>query len=58
MLLATATPTVIMAPIIAGTLTVVCVTNNIQMMPEIAPGKATTMMNGSSHDWKLTTMSR
>ena len=55
---AVATPTHMMVPINAGTLRVVCERNSIQAMPEIAPGSAIKMMSGSSHDWKLTTMSR
>ncbi len=50
MLLAVATPMHMMAPVKAGTLIVVCVTNNIQTMPAIATGSAVTMMKGSSHD--------
>ena len=56
MLFEVATPTHIIAPIRAGTLTVVCVTYSIQTMPASAPGSAVRMMNGSSHDWKLTTI--
>ena len=58
MLLAVATPTLMMAPINAGTLKVVCVTNSIHTMPANPAGSAVMMMNGSSQDWKFTTMSR
>jgi hypothetical protein len=58
MLLAVATPMHMMAPIKAGTLSVVPVRNNIQTMPASAPGNAVMMMKGSVQDWKLTTMSR
>jgi hypothetical protein len=50
MLLAVATPMHMMAPIIAGTLRVVCVTNSISTIPASAAGSAVMMMNGSSHD--------
>ncbi len=58
MLFAVATPTLMMAPIRAGTLNVVCVMKSIHTMPQNPAGSAVMMMNGSSHDWKLTTMSR
>ena len=58
MLLAVATPMHMIAPIRAGTLRVVRVRNSIQRMPASAPGSAVRMMNGSSHDWKFTTMRR
>ena len=58
MLFAVATPMHMIAPVSAGTLSVVCVTNSIQTMPASAPGSAVMMMNGSSHDWKFTTISR
>ncbi len=48
MLLAVATPMHMMAPINAGTLTVVWVTNSIQTMPASAAGKALMMIRGSS----------
>ena len=57
MLLAVATPTLIMAPISAGTLKVVCVTNRNITIPAMAAGSAVMMMNGSSQDWKFTTIS-
>ncbi len=57
MLFDVATPTLMIAPISDGTLMVVCVRNSAQRMPAMAPGKAVMMMNGSSQDWKLTTMS-
>ena len=53
-----ATPTLMMAPVSAGTLNGVCVRNSTQTMPASAAGNAVTMMNASVHDWKLTTMSR
>jgi len=58
MLLAVATPMHMIAPIKAGTLSVVPDRNNIQTIPASAPGSAVMMMNGSVQDWKLTTMSR
>ena len=58
MLFAVATPTVIIAPISAGTLSLVPVTKSIQAMPAIAPGSAVKMMSGSIHDWKFTTIKR
>ena len=58
MLLAVATPTLMIAPMSAGTLKVVCVTKSIHTMPAKPAGSAVMMMNGSSHDWKLTTISR
>ena len=41
-----------------GTLKVVPVTNSIQRMPAIAPGRALRMMNGSTQDWKFTVIRR
>ena len=58
MLFAVATPTHMIAPVRAGTLKVVPVANSIQTMPASAAGSAEMMMNGSVHDWKLTTISR
>ena len=58
MLLAVATPTHMIAPISAGTDSVVPVRNRIHTMPASAPGSAIRMMNGSSHDWKFTTIRR
>ena len=58
MLLAVAMPMHMMAPVRAGTDSVVPVRNSIQMMPASAPGSAVMMMNGSSQDWKLTTITR
>ena len=58
MLFAVATPMHMMAPVSAGTLSVVPVISSIQAMPASAAGSAVMMMNGSSHDWKLITMSR
>ncbi len=46
------------APIRAGTLSVVPVRKRNTMMPARAAGSAVMMMNGSSHDWKFTTISR
>ena len=56
MLLAVATPMHMMAPIRAGTLSVVPVKNSDRTMPARAAGRAVMMMNGSSHDWKFTTI--
>ena len=47
-LFAVATPMAMIAPISEGTLSVVCVANNIQTMPASAPGRAAMMMSGSS----------
>jgi len=58
MLLAVATPMVMMAPVSAGTLSVVPVRNSIQAIPANAAGNALTMISGSTQDWKLTTISR
>ena len=58
MLLAVATPMHMIAPVSAGTDSVVPVTNSIQTMPASAAGSAVMMTNGSIHDWKLTTISR
>ena len=58
MLFAVATPMHMIAPVSAGTDSVVCVTNSIQTMPASAAGRAVMMTNGSSQDWKLTTISR
>ena len=58
MLLAVATPMLMIAPIIEGTFSVVWVTNSISTMPASAPGSAIRMMNGSSHDWKFTTITK
>ena len=46
MLFAVATPTLMIAPVSAGTLSVVWVMNSIQTMPANAAGSAVTMMNG------------
>jgi hypothetical protein len=46
--LAVATPMHMIAPVRAGTLTVVWVKNSIQTMPASAAGSAVMMMNGSS----------
>ncbi len=58
MLLAVATPMLMMAPIRAGTLSVVPVRNRKTTMPARAAGSAVRMMKGSSQDWKFTTISR
>ena len=58
MLLAVATPTHMSAPISAGTLSVVWVKKSKSTMPASAAGSAVMMMNGSSQDWKFTTISR
>ncbi len=58
MLLAVATPTLMMAPIKAGTLSVVCEMNRNITIPAMAAGSAVRMMNGSSQDWKFTTISK
>ena len=58
MLFAVATPMHMIAPVNAGTESVVRVTNSIHTMPAKAAGNALTMTNGSSQDWKLTTISR
>ena len=46
------------APVRAGTDSVVWVANSIQTMPAIAAGSAVMMMKGSVHDWKLTTTTK
>jgi hypothetical protein len=53
-----ATPTHMIAPISAGIEMFVCVTNSIQSTPDSAPGSAIRMISGSSHDWKLTAITR
>ena len=58
MLLAVATPTHMIDPISAGTLSVVCARKRIQQMPAMAPGSAMRMTSGSSQDWKFTTINR
>ena len=58
MLLEAATPIDMIAPINAGTLSVVPVRNRNTTMPASAAGSAVMMMNGSSHDWKFTTINR
>ena len=55
--LAVATPTLMMAPISDGMLSVVWDTNSATMMPMSAPGSAVMMMKGSLQDWKLITIS-
>ena len=52
----TAIPTAMIEPISDSTLMVVPVTASIHGMPTSAPGTATMMMNGSSHDWNSTTI--
>ena len=56
--LAVATPMHMMAPVSAGTDSVVPVRNSIHTMPASAPGKPMTITAGSIQLWKLTTMSR
>ena len=56
--LAVATPMVMIAPVSAGTLSVVPVMKSIHAMPASAAGRAVMMMAASSHDWKVTTISR
>ena len=58
MLLAVATPMHMIAPVRAGTDRVVRVMNSIHTTPASAVGNAVMMTKGSSHDWKLTTISR
>ncbi len=58
MLLAVATPRHMIAPVSAGTDSVVLLANSIQTIPASAVGSARTITNGSSQDWKLTTISR
>ena len=55
-LLAVATPMHMMAPVSAGTDSVVRVANSIQTMPAKALGKALMITKGSRQDWKLTTI--
>ena len=50
MLLAVATPMVMMAPVMAGTLKFVAVRNNIQHIPASAAGSAVMMINASIQD--------
>ena len=57
-LLAVATPMHMIAPVSAGTDSVVCVTNSIHTMPARPPGSAVMITNGSAQDWKFTTISR
>ncbi len=58
MLFAVATPMHMIAPVSDGTFSVVRVSNSVHRMPASAPGSAVMMMNGSSQDWKFTTISR
>jgi hypothetical protein len=58
MLLAVATPMVMIAPVSAGTLSVVPVTKSAHAMPASAAGSAAITMNASIQDWKLTTINR
>ena len=57
-LFAVATPMLIMVPMSAGTLSVVCVKNNIQEIPASAAGRAVMIMKASLYDWKLITIRR
>ena len=50
MLLAVATPMLMIAPMREGTLIVVWVKNSAQTMPDRAPGKAVMMIKGSNQD--------
>ena len=56
--LAVATPMHMMAPVSAGTDSVVSVANSIHTMPASAAGSAVMMTNGSLQDWKFTTINR
>ena len=47
-----------MAPVSAGTDSVVWVVNSIQTMPARAAGSAEMMTKGSDQDWKFTTINR
>ena len=58
MLFAVATPMHMIAPVRAGTLSVVLVMNRNQTIPAKAAGSAVKMMKGSSQDWKFTTIKR
>ena len=58
MLFAVATPMVMIAPVSAGTDSVVPLMKSIQAMPASAAGSAATMITASIQDWKLTTISR
>ena len=55
---AVATPMHMIAPVSAGTDRVVPVMNNIQTIPASAAGKPVMITNGSTQDWKFTTMTR
>ena len=46
------------APVKAGTDSVVWVENSIQTMPASAAGSAVMITNGSDQDWKFTTIRR
>ncbi len=46
------------APVSAGTDSVVWVVNSIQTMPASAAGSAVMITNGSDQDWKFTTIRR
>ena len=56
--LAVAVPMHMMAPVSAGTESVVPVRNRLHVTPARAAGSAQTTTNGSSQDWKLTTITR
>ena len=58
MLLAVATPMHMIAPVSAGTESVVPVANRSQTMPANAVGSAMMMTKGSAQDWKLMTINR
>ena len=51
-------PTAMIEPMSDTTLIVVPVSASAQRMPMNAPGTAIMMMNGSSHDWNITTIRR
>jgi len=55
-LLAVATPMHMIAPVSAGTDSVVWVVNSIQTIPASAAGNAVMITNGSDQDWKFTTI--
>src|SRR3984885_6511581 len=56
-LFAGAPPMHMIAPVSAGTDSVVWVANSIHTMPAMAAGSAVMMTKGSVHDWKFTTIS-
>ena len=58
MLFEVATPMHMIVPISEGTFKVVPVKKSIQTIPASAPGSAVMIMNGSTQDWKFTTISK